>query len=131
MTPKAHPLIVDYAARHDILVPQPFPGRLTVVVDDKYRVHLQATQQGAVVLLSRLVNVPVEGVTRDDWLCQVGSLAVGALSAYAATCVIDPRETSLWLQQLVAPSIDASMEESMAQFVNALSFWVGALERLS
>lgn len=130
MTHMTHPLIAAYAARHGIAVPEPFLGRVTVVVDDRYRVHLQATPKGAVVLLSRLASVPLEGATRDDWLCQVGSLAVAALSTYSATCVVDPRETSLWLQQVVTPSHEASMDESVGQFVNALSFWVSALERL-
>lgn len=126
-----HPLIANYAARHGISVPEPFHGRVTVVVDDKYRVHLQVTPKGAVVLLSRLSNVPAEGAARDEWLCQVGRLAIAGLSTYTAACVVDPRENSLWLQQVVTPSDEASLDESMGQFVNALSFWVGALQRLS
>ena len=101
-----------------------------MTVDDQYRVHVQATPNGAVALLARLATMPPEGAVRDDWLLQVGKLAVGTLSAYPAACVVDPRETALWLQQILIPSSDVSVDESMGQFVNALSFWAGALSRL-
>lgn len=125
-----HPLIADYVARHGITVPQPFRGRVTVVIDDKYRVHVQVTPKGTLALLTRLATVPPAGAARDDWLLQVGKLALGTLSAYPAACVVDPRETALWLQQVLPPSGDVSLDESMEQFVNALSFWAGALSRL-
>lgn len=130
MSHPMHPLIADYVARHGIEVPQPFGGRVTVMVDDRYRVHVQATAQGTVVLLARLATLPAEGAVRDQWLQQVGRLALGTLSAYPAACVVDPRETALWLQQVLVHAGEASLDESMGQFVNALSFWVGALPRL-
>lgn len=129
MSHTMHPLIAAYVARHGIEVPQPFLGRVTVMVDDRYRVHIQATSQGAVVLLARLATLPAEGAGRDQWLQQVGKLALGTLSAYPAACVVDPRETALWLQQVLTHAGETSLEESMGQFVNALSFWVGALSR--
>lgn len=125
-----HPLIADYVARHGITVPQPFSGRVTVVVDDKYRVHIQVTPKGRLALLTRLATMPPPGGARDDWVLQVGKLAIGTLSAYPAACVVDPRETALWLQQVLPSSGEVSVEESMEQFVNALSFWAGALSRL-
>lgn len=127
MSQSMHPAVADYVIRHGIAVPQPFRGRVTVLVDDLYRVHLQTTTTGAVALLSRLATLPTAGSARDQWLQQVGKLAVGTLSAYPAACVVDPRETALWLQQVLVHPGDTSLDEAMGQFVNALSFWVRAL----
>ena len=41
-----HPLISAYARRHGLPVPARADGRLTVVIDDTYRVHLQAAPDG-------------------------------------------------------------------------------------
>ena len=126
-----HPLIADYVARHGIAVPEPYRGRITVVVDEAYRIHMQATETGRLVLLSRLATLPPASAARDAWLLQVGKLAVGTLSGYPAACAIDPRETALWLQQTVTSGGGDVVDEAMGQFVNALSFWVGALARLA
>jgi len=130
MSQTMHPLMADYVMRNGISVPKPFRGRVTVVVDDHYRVHMQVSPKGRLALLSRLATLPPAGATRDDWLLQVGKLAVGTLSTYSAACAVDPRETALWLQQILTPDDDVSVDEFMGQFVNALSFWVGALSRL-
>lgn len=130
MSQMMHPLISDYVTRHGISVPEPFRGRVTVVVDDQYRVHMQATPKGRLMLLARLASLPPAGASRDDWLTQVGKLAVGALSAYPAACAVDPRGMALWLQQALTQSDGLSLDEAMGQFVNALSFWTGALARL-
>lgn len=131
MNQSMHPLIADYVARHGITVPEPFRGRVTVVVDDCYRVHLQATDGDAVAMICRLTGLPPAGATRDQWLLNVGKLALGTLSACAASCVIDPGEKALWLQHILMPGEGISLDESMGQFVNALSFWKGALPRLA
>lgn len=123
-------LIADYVARHGINVPTPYSGRLTVVVDERYRVHMHTVGHDAVVLLCRLASLPPSGPVRDAWLMKAGTLAIGTLSSYAAACVVDPRELALWLQQIVQPDCGPSMDESLGQFVNALSFWAGALPRL-
>lgn len=129
MNQPMHPMIADYVARHGIDVPVPFSGRLTVVVDERYRVHMESVAEGTVVLLSRLATLPPSGAVRDEWLLQVGMLALGTLSKYCAACVVDARETALWLQQIVRTTDSISLDESMGQFVNALSFWARALPR--
>ena len=131
MTQRMHPLIADYAARHGIVAPEPFRGRMTVVVDEIYRIHLQETQAGQCALLSRLASMPPAGGDRDAWLLTMGRLAVATLSSLPAACVIDSRETALWLQQIVTAGGGDAVDEAMGQFVNALSFWTGALRRLA
>lgn len=131
MNQTMHPLIADYVARHGITVPDPYRGRVTVVVDERYRVHLQATEEEGVVIICRLASLPPEGATRDQWLLTVGKLALGTLSTCPAVCVVDPHEKALWLQHILMPGEGISLDESMGQFVNALSFWTGALPRLN
>lgn len=125
-----HPMIADYVARHGIVAPTPFSGRLTIIIDDRYRVHMQAGPQDMVFLLCRLAPLPPKGALQEEWLLNVGKLAVGTLSRHSACCVVDQREVALWLQQAVQLGGDASIDESLGEFVNALSFWVSALPRL-
>ncbi|MVW70469.1 type III secretion system chaperone [Bordetella sp. 15P40C-2] len=129
MNQSMHPVIADYVARHGITVPEPFRGRVTVVVDERYRVHLQAAGENAVAMICRLASLPAGGATRDQWLLNVGKLALGTVSMCPASCVIDPNEKALWLQHILTPGEGISLDESMGQFVNALSFWTGALPR--
>jgi hypothetical protein len=127
----SHPLISDYAARHGIPETARADGRLTIIVDDKYRVHLQPGPNGGIVLLSRLSLLPAPGLVRDEWLREVGKLAVGAVSNQAAACVVDPRENALWLQQLHSTDGTSSLDEAIGAFANALSFWKSAMRRLA
>ena len=125
----SHPLISDYAARHGISSTGRADGRLTIIVDDKYRIHLQPAPDGGVILLCRLCDLPAPGIARDEWLREVGKIAVGVLSKQAAACVVDPRDHALWLQQVHAAAATPSLDEVIGSFANALSFWKGALRQ--
>jgi hypothetical protein len=129
MNRMSHPLISDYANRHGIPDTGRTDERLTVIVDDKYRVHLQPGPDGSVVLLSRLGVLPAPGPTREKWLYEVGKLAVGVLSKQAAACVVNSRDDTLWLQQVQPAATTPSLDEAIGTFANALSFWKGAMRR--
>ena len=54
------------------------------------------------------------------------------LERHAATCVVDPQDRALWLQQSLQPgSGELALDEAMGAFANALSFWAGAVRRLA
>ncbi len=56
MAVPSHPLITDYMARHGIPDGVRADGRLTVRIDDKYRVHLLGARNGWLALSARLCS---------------------------------------------------------------------------
>ena len=130
MTLPVHPLVADYAARHGIPDGVRSDGRLTVLIDDKYRVHLRGARNGWLTISARLCTLPPAGLARDRLLAEIGRQAAGMLSRHASACVVDPDEEALWLQQMVRPDTDAvGVDEAVGDFANALSFWMGAARR--
>lgn len=126
----SHPLIAQYVARHGIPEVVRSDGRATVVIDDRYRVHMLGTHNGWMALSARLCALPQPGVARDRFLADIGRQAAGMLSSQPSACVVDPKEEALWLQQMVRPDADAvGVDEAVGDFANALSFWTGAVRR--
>jgi len=125
-----YPLISGYAARHGIPQALRADGRVTLIIDGKYRVHLAPSRNGWVAIIARLCALPPEGVGRERFLTEIGKQAAGMLSKQASACVVDPAGESLCLQQMVRPdSSEIEMDEAVGQFANALSFWTGAARR--
>jgi hypothetical protein len=130
MSATPHPLISRYVARHGIPEAVRSDGRATLVIDDKYRVHLAGSRNGWVAVSARLCDLPPAGLARERFLAELGRQAAGMLSKQASACVVDPAEEALWLQQMVRPdSAEIEMDEAVGQFANALSFWAGAARR--
>jgi len=133
MSRPQHPLISRYLARAG-LGEQAIraDGRATLVIDDKYRVHLQPAAGGWLSLMSRIATLPAAGMARDHMLLEMGRLAAGMLSTHASGCVVDDKEESVWLQQSIRPDIsDIDLDEAIGQFANALSFWTGVAGKLA
>lgn len=133
MSTPQHPLLLRYLARTGIGEQAlRADGRATIVIDDRYRVHLQPDSAGWLSLMSRIVALPAAGIARDRLLLEMGRLAAGMLSAHASGCVIDEKEEAVWLQQSIRPdSSDVDVDEAIGQFANALSFWTRAAGRLA
>ncbi|MFD4840255.1 CesT family type III secretion system chaperone [Achromobacter sp. NPDC058515] len=128
----AHPLISAYASRHGLPLPARADGRLTVVVDDTFRIHLHPAPHGWLAMTSRLCGLPEQSAARDELVREIGRLAAGMLSRHAAACVVDPQGRTLWLQQTLSPdSSPLALDEAIGAFANALSFWAGAVRRLA
>lgn len=132
MNASQHPLISAYAARHGLPPSSRADGRLTMVVDQTYRVHLQPARDGWLALSARLCTLPTGVLDRDRLVTEIGKLAAGMLARHAATCVVDPQDRALWLQQSLQPgSGELALDEALGAFANALSFWAGAMRRLA
>ncbi|WP_323018751.1 hypothetical protein [Castellaniella sp.] len=130
MAVSSHPLIAQYVAHHGIPEVIRSDGRATVIIDDKYRVHMLGARNGWMALSARLCMLPKTGVDRDRFLAEIGRQAAGMLSSQPSSCVVDPGEEALWLQQMVRPDADAvEVDEAVGDFANALSFWVNAVRR--
>lgn len=123
--------IINYAVNQGIELPNHFSDLLTVVIDDRHRVHLEVMTQTSVALRYRLADLPPNGAARDGVLLKIGRLAASTLSHYQAACVVDRREFSIWLQQVVELDEGDSIEQSMCQFMDALVLWVDELPRLT
>lgn len=130
MSVAPHPLVSRYVARHGIPDAVRADGRATVVIDDRYRVHLLAARNGWLALSARLCGLPAAGLQRENFLAGLARQATGMLSGHASGCAIDPAEEALWLQQMLRPdTTDIEVDEALGQFANALSFWTGAVRR--
>lgn len=130
MSVSLHPLIARYVERHDLAQAVRADGRATLVIDDKYRVHLSGASNGWLAITSRLCGLPPAGAARDNFLAALGRQAAGRLSRQPSACVVDPAEESLLLQQMVRPDTDpVGVDEAVGSFANALSFWQGAVRR--
>lgn len=125
-----HPLIADFAIRRKVPLPEGGADRLTVIVDEKYRIHFYSLPNGSVAMCARLTHLPRPGNERDAFLQEVGKIAAGMLAENNPGCVVDQRETSLWLQQIIAQGEEVALDNAFGQFVNCLSFWTSVLERL-
>jgi len=122
--------LTRYLARHHLEDAVRGDGRATLMIDDRWRIHMHDTDDGCVTVTARLCALPAAGNERDAWLDMLGRDAVGMMGAHASGCVIDAREESLWLQQMVWPDgDDAMLDEAVGQFANALSYWTAAVRR--
>lgn len=126
-----HPLISSYVSRHALSADSVREdGRLTLVVDDRYRVHLQSSGQGWLALSARLCSLPEAGVERDGLLLSLGRQTMAVLNRYSSSCVIDEGEQNVLLQQLVRSDSSATdVDEAVGQFINALSFWTNVVQQ--
>lgn len=126
-----HPLISSYMTRHALPGDSVGEdGRLTVIIDDRYRVHLQTSAQNWLALSTRLCALPAAGAERDTLLLLLGRQTMGVLNQYDSSCVIDKSEKNVLLQQLVRPDSKVEdVEEAMGQFANALSFWLNVVRQ--
>ena len=101
--------------------------RLTMTVDEKYRLQLLEREDGRILVRARLKTLPEPGVQRDDLLSKCARLTCGRMLKSAATCAVDNRERALWLQQLCDVSSAQNLDEQVGAFVNELAFWVNAV----
>ncbi|MDQ8034822.1 MAG: CesT family type III secretion system chaperone [Bordetella sp.] len=130
MNTATHPLIQRYVQRHQLPDAVRADGRATLLIDERFRVHLTPAPQGWLALNARLLGLPAAGRERDDLLGEVGQFAAGMLAGHASTLVVDPAEEAIGLQQMIRPDAsDLDVDEAVGQFANALSFWQAVARR--
>lgn len=100
-------------------------GRVVITVDERWRVHAQSAPHGRLALQSELLGLSEPPDARDaDALMRLAQAAAGLLQRHASTLCIDRSRQALVLQQLLpASATQAELEEALADFTNALSFW--------
>lgn len=103
-------------------------GRLTLLIDEQYRVHMHPALAGRVVLEARIVTLPLDRAERERVLERALRLACVRLQKHADGIFVDRYAEALWLQQMVAPTDeDDDIDLQLADFVNALARWIEAI----
>lgn len=100
-------------------------GRLVLTMDQRWRVQVLPAPQQRVALQAELITVPETPDSRtDDTLLRLCRMAAALLKEHASTLCIDARRQVLVLQQTVPQASDVgTLEDALADFGNALSFW--------
>lgn len=102
-------------------------GRLTLNVDGLYRLHLRPDCDGRLVLNARIVALPgrSDSIESEQWLSRKMNAAAGLLREFASTLCTEPRHGDLLLQQSLPSGLSGEqLETEVAEFVNALQFWI-------
>ena len=102
-------------------------SRMSLHIDDRYRVQLHTLPDGRIRVRARLRALPEAGPRRDELLLGVGRLCCGRMNDSAAACVVDAEESALWLQQVEAAASTQDVDELVGAFVNELAFWTQAV----
>jgi hypothetical protein len=102
-------------------------GRLTLTVDKRFRLHLQAATHNRVALVAQLMPMPPSGQPRNDQAIErLMKAAAGLMRDHPSTLCADPKLQSLLLQQTLPADADAAaVEKAVADFSNVLAFWSG------
>ncbi|WZB74539.1 hypothetical protein WJ972_28840 [Achromobacter insuavis] len=131
MNAPQHPLISAYAARHCLPPSTRADGRLTVVVDQTYRVHLQPARDGWLAMSARLCALPASDVDRDRLVTEIGKLAAGMLARHAAACVVDPQGRAVAAAIAAARQRRTGAGRSHGRIHQCAVLWAGAVRRLA
>lgn len=101
-------------------------GRLTLVIDKQYRVHIHPAPNKCMALSAVLLDLAGRYDTRETHatLARLTALAAGLLQQHASSLSLDASRQTLLLQQTLGAETDsAGFEEAIGEFVNALTFW--------
>ena len=102
-------------------------GRLTLVIDGRYRLHLRPDEGGRLLLSAKIAPLPGECDTpaSRQFIGKMMNRAAGLLRDNAATLSLDPEKNALMLRQSLSASLPAEeIESEVGDFTNALHFWV-------
>lgn len=110
-------------------------GRLTLTVENRYRVHLQSAPLNRVAISAQVLELTgrLEQAATERLLETLMNRAAGMLQRHPSTLSIDPRTEVLLLQRTLSGDTDArELEQELGEFVSALAFWhkLGSAELL-
>lgn len=128
----AHPAVRAYAQRNGIDAGAfREDGRVTLTIDERYRVQLRAAADGRLALSSLLLDLGQLPAPRvDATLQRLAIWAAGMMRDHASALAVDEAAQALLLQQELAAGTDvAALESELADFVNVLAFWARTCAR--
>jgi hypothetical protein len=102
-------------------------GRLSLTIDEKYRIHLRPVANGQLALQAKVMELPDTANSRaaDEVIEHLLNRSAGMLREYASTLCLEPQGQTVQLQALLAADTSCEqLEAEIAEFTNALDFWV-------
>lgn len=127
-TPPLHSGVREFMARRGIAVTTlRNDGRLSLTIDEKYRVHLRPASDGRLALQAKVADFPDAANNRaaDEAIEHLLNRSAGMLRKYASTLCLEPHSQTVRLQQLLAANTSGEqLEAEIAEFTNALDYWV-------
>ena len=90
--------------------------------------HLFPVANGRLVVMAKVMNLPGSGVANREAEAAIErllNLSAGTLKLYAATLCVEKGTESVKLQQQLDAKINSDqLDAAIAEFANALEFWV-------
>jgi hypothetical protein len=124
----AHSSIQQFMARQGIeKTALRSDGRLSLTIDEKYRIHLRPASDGRLALQAKVAELPGAEGSRaaEEAIERLLNLSAGMLREHASTLSLEPHGHTVQLQSLLAAETrGAQLEAEIAEFTNALDFWV-------
>jgi hypothetical protein len=124
----AHSSIQQFMARQGIeKTALRSDGRLSLTIDEKYRIHLRPASDGRLALQAKVAELPGAEGNRaaEEAIERLLNLSAGMLREHASTLSLEPHGHTVQLQSLLAAETrGAQLEAEIAEFTNALDFWV-------
>jgi hypothetical protein len=120
----AQTLIDRWAASRGLAASRSGSGRVSLTIDDKYRVHLYDAPNRKVAIEARVRDLPAERAERDHIVQQAAEIATARMRNDAAILAVDPQEGTLLLQaEVPADSPEDTLDDAIRAFAISLSFW--------
>lgn len=127
-TDSVHPAIRTFMARHAISADAlRQDGRLMLTIDGAYRVQVRRAADGGLALQAKVMTLPGNENSREagQALERLLNLGAGMLREHSSTLCFETHGQSLQLQQaLPADTNGEQLDNGLAEFTNALQFWV-------
>jgi Tir chaperone protein (CesT) family len=126
----AHPQLIDYVHRKRLAADSiRRDGRLTLLLGDRARMHVQPLPGGGLLLEGRVAPVPPRGAAggrnerseRIETLLRAGA---ARLHRHAQALVIDAEADAFMLQQRVGEGLSpVAFDEVVDAFLKSIVFW--------
>lgn len=101
-------------------------GRLTLAIEGRYRIHLQAAPMGRLAITATVLNLAerLSEPKTEQILVTVMTHAAGMLQKYPSSLCLDLEQEALLLQLTLPPSTEVEqLETELGYFASALGFW--------
>ena len=120
---RMHAGLADYLARNNVSENgQHDNGSVHLVFDNQYRIAFTAASNGALLLESRVCELPVDRITRQSCLISLLEKAGDEMYVQMASLVLPQDGNLLTVQQLISAEAGIQeFEQFLEKFINLLA----------
>ncbi|WP_263768569.1 CesT family type III secretion system chaperone [Propionivibrio soli] len=127
-SPNQHKSVRDFMARRGLAATaMRADGRLTLVIDGRYRIHLRPGSGGQLTLTANVMPLPGDpgSPASQQVVERLMNSGAGMLRDHASTLCLDREAGMLQLQQSLSGDLTGiELDAEIGEFTNALHFWV-------